>query len=218
MKKIRNIIIILVVVLMLSSCGVKNTPKQNNNQVSHTEVENTNGTFELNKSENDFVKTETETAESAPGYNDTAPPVQEETKTDVQETEKETDTSSKKRICTISVRCDEILSNLDRLDKSKYNLIPEDGVIYFSENVEFCEGESVFDILLREMKNNKIHLEFEYTPVYESSYVEGIGNIYEFDCGSMSGWVYKVNGIAASCGSSQYLVKENDVIEWIYSL
>ena len=30
--------------------------------------------------------------------------------------------------------------------------------------------------------------------MYNSYYVEGIGNLYEFDCGSESGWMYKVNG------------------------
>ncbi len=121
-----------------------------------------------------------------------------------------------KNKCKISVRCDSVLHNLNKLDKSKHYLIPQNGIIYMSEEAEFQDGESAFDLLLREMKNNKIHLEFEYTPQFESSYVEGIGNLYEFDCGAMSGWIYKVNGEISPCGCSQYLLKDDDVIEWIY--
>ena len=216
MNKIRNCIIILIVVMMLSACTGKDTVKPNSDTSFHVEVENTESIPELNISENDNAKENSSPAELVSEYENVVSHTQEEeTKPDISETEKET--PSEAFICTVSVRCDEILDNLDRFDKSKYNLIPEDGVIYFSENVEFNDGESAFDILLREMKKNKIHLEFEYTPMFESSYVEGIGNIYEFDCGDMSGWIYKVNGKIASCGSSQYLVKENDVIEWIYS-
>ena len=96
----------------------------------------------------------------------------------------------KQQVCTMTVRCDEILSNLDKLDESKHNLIPKDGIIFSSQSVEFSEGESAFDVLRREMKNNNIHMEYEYTPGFKSYYVEGIGNLYEFDCGNMSGWIY----------------------------
>ena len=58
----------------------------------------------------------------------------------------------------------------------------------------FYEGETVFHVLLRETKKNKIHFEFVNTPVYNSAYIEGIGNLYEFDCGELSGWMYCVNG------------------------
>lgn len=118
--------------------------------------------------------------------------------------------------CRLSVRCDAVLHNLDKLDKSKHDLIPKDGIIYESNDADFQDGESAFDLLLREMKNNEIHLEFEFTPQFESSYVEGIGNLYEFDCGTMSGWIYKVNGEISSCGCSQYRLKNDDYIEWIY--
>ncbi|MBR5507268.1 MAG: DUF4430 domain-containing protein [Clostridia bacterium] len=123
----------------------------------------------------------------------------------------------KQQVCTMTVRCDEILSNLDKLDESKHNLIPKDGIIFSSQSVEFSEGESAFDVLRREMKNNNIHMEFEYTPGFKSYYVEGIGNLYEFDCGNMSGWIYKLNGKFASVGCSQYILKPGDVIEWIYT-
>lgn len=41
--------------------------------------------------------------------------------------------------------------------------------------MEFYEGESVFDVLLRETKNHKIHMEYSETPLYQAAYIEGIG-------------------------------------------
>lgn len=119
--------------------------------------------------------------------------------------------------CTMSVSCEAILENIDKLKPEKQGLVPEDGVIYYAKTIEFAEGESAFDLLLREMKNNNIHIEFEYTPAFDSTYIEGIGNLYEFDCGDMSGWLYKVNGKLADCGSSQYILCPGDIVEWVYT-
>jgi hypothetical protein len=96
-------------------------------------------------------------------------------------------------------------------------MIPSDGVIYAKKQVVFYEGESVFDVLLREMKNSKIHMEHEFTPMYNSAYIEGINNLYEFDGGELSGWVYNVNGWFPNYGCSRYQLKEGDAIEWLYT-
>lgn len=119
--------------------------------------------------------------------------------------------------CTLSVRCDTILANMDWLDKDKVEIVPPDGVIYAERTVIFYEGESVFDVLLREMRQNKIHMEFEHTPMYNSAYIEGIANLYEFDCGELSGWMYKVNGWFPNYGCSRYQLKAGDKIEWVYT-
>ncbi|MDR1574304.1 MAG: DUF4430 domain-containing protein [Clostridiales Family XIII bacterium] len=118
---------------------------------------------------------------------------------------------------TLSVRCDTILNNTERLDPAKHELVPADGVIFPATAVTFYEGESVFNILLREMKRAKIHLEFVNTPIYNSAYIEGISNLYEFDVGELSGWEYKVNDWFPNYGCSRYQLKDGDVIEWIYT-
>lgn len=119
--------------------------------------------------------------------------------------------------CTLSVRCDTILKNMEKLDKEKAELVPTDGVIYAEKEVIFYEGESVFNLLLREMKQNKIHMEFVNTPIYNSAYIEGIANLYEFDCGELSGWMYKVNDWFPNYGCSRYQLKEGDKVEWVYT-
>lgn len=119
--------------------------------------------------------------------------------------------------CTLSVRCDTIIQNIAWLDSEKACIVPEDGVIFAERTVTFYEGESVFNVLVREMKRNKIHMEFENTPIYNSAYIEGIANLYEFDCGELSGWMYKVNGWFPNYGCSRYQLKAGDRIEWVYT-
>ena len=119
--------------------------------------------------------------------------------------------------CTLSVRCDTLLANMDALDAEKHELVPADGVILPATTVTVYEGESVFHVLQREMRRNQIHMEFVNTPIYNSAYIEGIHNLYEFDGGNLSGWMYKVNGWFPNYGCSRYVLKPGDVVEWVYT-
>ena len=123
----------------------------------------------------------------------------------------------KKLTCTLSIRCDTILNNMGNLTPGKEDLIPADGAILSAITVEFSEGESVFDVLLRETKRRRIHMEFNTTIGYNSAYIQGINNLYERDCGGDSGWMYKVNGWFPNYGVSRYQLKQGDVVEWVYT-
>ena len=125
--------------------------------------------------------------------------------------------TDKQMTCTLTITCKTILDNMDDLDPEKIELVPEDGVILAEKTVTFYEGENVFQLLRREAKANKIHMEFEETPIYNSAYIEGIHNLYEFDCGELSGWMYRVNGWYPNYGCSRYQLKEGDQVEWIYT-
>lgn len=125
--------------------------------------------------------------------------------------------AEKSHVCTVSVRCDTILGNMAYLDPDKAELIPGNGVILAPQTVSYTEGESAFDVTLRVMQKNKIHFEFSKTPAYNSAYIEGINNLYEFDCGELSGWMYRVNGEFYNFGCSQYTVHDGDRIEWLYT-
>ncbi len=119
--------------------------------------------------------------------------------------------------CQLSVNCSTILNNLDIFNKDKLEVLPQDGVILPLTTVEFYDGESVFNVLQREMKRHKIHMEFVMTPMYNSVYIEGINNLYEFDTGELSGWMYKVNEWFPNYGASRYQLKDGDVINWVYT-
>lgn len=119
--------------------------------------------------------------------------------------------------CTISISCATILNNLDLCDPEKVELVPEDGWILKPITVTFYEGESVFNVLQRTCKQQKIHMEFEDTPMYNSAYIEGIHNLYEFDVGELSGWMYRVNGWFPNYGCSRYQLQDGDTVEWVYT-
>ena len=101
--------------------------------------------------------------------------------------------SESKTACTVSISCQTLLNNLDRVKKNKLSVIPSNAVILSAVN------------------------EFTLAPIYNTAYIEGIGNIYEFDCGSTSGWLYKVNGEFLSYGCSDCKLSDGDVIEWVYT-
>ena len=75
----------------------------------------------------------------------------------------------------------------------------------------------MFDILQRACKAAGIHMESTSTPGYDSDYIEGINQLYEFDCGEQSGWMFSVNGWFPNYGCSKYTVENGDVIKFVYT-
>lgn len=118
--------------------------------------------------------------------------------------------------CTFVIECKTILDNKDKLKKGLEKYVPDDAVI-FSKTVGFDSGESVYDILRRICDENSIQMEASYTPAFSSYYVEGINNLYEFDCGQGSGWMYSVNGVFPNYGCSSYKPASNDKIAFRYT-
>ena len=119
--------------------------------------------------------------------------------------------------CTIQIRCDTILDNMDNLTEGKDKYVPSNGVILSTSTVQFVEGETVFDVIKRACNYAGIQIEYSYFPIYESVYIEGINHLYEFDCGSESGWMYKVNGWFPNYGCSKYELEDGDTIVWAYT-
>lgn len=119
--------------------------------------------------------------------------------------------------CTVSISCETLLDNMDSLKKNKRSLVPSDGVILAPVKAELQDGDSVFDVSKRLCMEMRIPFEFTLTPVYNTAYIEGIYNLYEFDCGSGSGWIYTVNGVKPSVGCSDYPVHSGDSVEWHYT-
>ncbi len=124
---------------------------------------------------------------------------------------------NKKYTCTFSIRCDSILDHISLFDQDKLSVLPKNGTVFAAGTVAFSEGESVFDLLKRVTRDKKIQLEFEHVPIYNSAHIEGIHNLYEFDCGALSGWTYRVNQWFPNYGCSRYQVKDGDVVEWLYT-
>ena len=122
-----------------------------------------------------------------------------------------------KMSCTIEIRCDTILNNMQDLKPGLDVYVPDSGTILPTTTVTFTQGETVFDVLKRICDARGIQIEYSYTLLYGSYYVEGINNLYEFDCGQQSGWMYKVNGWFPNYGCSKYILDAGDEIVWCYT-
>ena len=118
---------------------------------------------------------------------------------------------------TVTIDCKSIFNEYEKLDDSLKNTqyIPKNGIILEKTTVWANNGNTVLDVLKKVTKQYNIQLEYSQSP--NDSYVEGINHIYEFSCGELSGWMYKVNGNFANTGCNSYLVSENDDIQWVYT-
>ena len=126
------------------------------------------------------------------------------------------ETADTGNVCTITILCDSALASPD-CDPDILAILPADGCILAETETPFSDGDSVFDILKAVCRERKIHMESMETPLYHCAYIEGISNLYEFDCGSLSGWMYAVNGEYPPFGCSRYPVKAGDRITVRYT-
>jgi len=110
----------------------------------------------------------------------------------------------------------------------KASLLPNESylitILYEKKNL-FVPTErhaipTVFSILKDLSQQCKIPVESKAAVVgnEKTVYISAIGNIREFDAGELSGWIYRVNGVIPSVGCGDYILKDGDVVEWLYSL
>ena len=119
--------------------------------------------------------------------------------------------------CVLMVDCSSVLLDLASLSPEKREAIPDGGIILKKQVVSFKEGESVFDILKRTAAENKVQMEFAKAPGFNTIYIQGIHNLYEFDGGETSGWMYSVNGVWPDYGCSGYTLHDGDTVVWSYT-
>ena len=227
-KKILSVLLIILSVSLMFGCskgdGANEISTNENASVSESESQSdreskTSSAITPKTTAPTTVSTQTTTAQPTTKESDGK---QHGDKTTVPNTAKKSQTSAVKpdvrNVCTISIDCETILNNKDKLSENALKFVPSTGTIlptteYYIEN----ENTTVFDVLKKVCRDNDIHLEFSYTPAYHSSYIEGIANLYERDCGSLSGWMYSVNGEYPNVGCSEVTVKNGDVIKWRYT-
>lgn len=117
---------------------------------------------------------------------------------------------------SIAIRCDTLAQNYDKLDDalkdSEY--APKDGVILDTVTIELSDGDTVFSILEKAAKSNKIILDYSGGA---SVYIKGVNGLSEFSCGKASGWIYQVNGETKGVGCDKYYPRNGDEIVWHYT-
>lgn len=119
------------------------------------------------------------------------------------------DNKQNTKTVTISISCKNAIGKTDN------KKTPENGIILDDTEFSISEGDTVFDVLVSATKKNKIQIDYDSSN--ETVYIKGINGLYEFDCGELSGWMYKVNGETPNVGCSGYKLKDGDIIEWVYT-
>lgn len=213
-KKQLFISVLILIVVVFASCSKVNVLQDIENASSVMKTEKAaDESLPLFVQENDDKSQEIETIKTT----------EEEVKTEEKTTDTKENADDVNNLnenvteCTLSVRCDTILNNMDKFDKSKISIMPKDGIIFPQTKVIFYAGESAFNVLSRELKKHGIHIDFVNATMYNTVYIKGISNLYEHDCGELSGWIYKVNGIVPGYGCSQYILNDGDNIEFVYT-
>ncbi len=117
-------------------------------------------------------------------------------------------------VCYVSITCKTAIES-GELSDSMLKVLPENGIVLENFELQYEDGATVFDVFAAAVRENKIHM--EYTGTKTVPYIEGVANLYEFDCGPLSGWMYQVNGWFPSFSLGQYKIERGDCIEIIYT-
>lgn len=117
----------------------------------------------------------------------------------------------------VSADCSSVLPGLEGIDPAvnPAEIIPLDGAVIPRSEVMLPEGASAFDALIAAARERQIRV--DYTGSGWGTYVKGIGGIYEFGFGELSGWMYRVNGEFPEMSASDYVLHEGDVVEFLYT-
>lgn len=116
---------------------------------------------------------------------------------------------------TLTIRCDTAVNNGMHLESKWAGIVPASGCILDVTTFEIEDGDTVFDVLCQARDKYKLHM--QYTGAGSGIYVQGINNLYEFDGGRWSGWMYCVNDWYPNYGCGVYYLQPGDVIEWNYT-
>ena len=109
---------------------------------------------------------------------------------------------------TLTIRCDKVAGRAAH--------IPADGIILAETVLPIASGDTVYTVLTDAARAHGLHM--EASGANGLMYIHGIGNIYEFDFGDLSGWLYSVNGETFSVGCDQYVLQSGDRVAWRYTL
>ncbi len=115
---------------------------------------------------------------------------------------------------SLTVECSAILSNDEYSGVSLS--VPTDGVILSTAQYDVSDDCTVYELTLDALKLAQV--QFDYTGgTAESVYVKGIANIYEYEYGELSGWMYCVNGEYPQVACSEYTLSDGDTVVWRYT-
>jgi len=95
----------------------------------------------------------------------------------------------------------------------------KDGDIIVRETLVYSDYKK--DISVAEFSKDicrELNIPIVFAGMGSLIYVQGISNLFEFDDGPESGWIYAVNGEFQGVGCGSYVLKDRDYVEWCYTL
>ena len=116
--------------------------------------------------------------------------------------------------CNITVDCINLVNHKEILAENLRQVIPENGIFLEHAGIDFYEGETAHDLLLRLAKHEKLPVDFASSQY--GAYIRGIGSLYESDAGPASGWLYTVNGESLQVAADAYQLQPGDVVRFYY--
>ena len=117
-------------------------------------------------------------------------------------------------VCYVTIDCHTAVSSAE-LSGDIRELQPENGMVLEKYAVGITEGMNAMEAFEATCKANK--LQFEYATMSGMKYVDGINNLYSYDCGDLSGWYSLYNGESPSVGMSEIRVEKDAELLLIYS-
>lgn len=201
-----------------SPTSSENTVETNNNNSSDAQNYDSHNDYNTNHYENNETSSENNAyyaADSNTDENESSGSFNSYSSNDSSNSEQNTSPDTHVDTCSFTIDCKNAIAST-KLSSSMRDILPSDGIIYKSQNLELTSGETVFDVLLRITRQSGIPMEFSSTPAFGSKYIEGINSLREFDCGETSGWKYSVNGEVPNYGCDKYTVNPGDDIIFYY--
>ncbi len=81
---------------------------------------------------------------------------------------------------------------------------------FYNSDMPLKEGATAYSIL------SETGLSYKKTGFGSATYVRAINGLAEKDHGPLSGWMYKVNGVAPNISAGGYKLKKGDQVVWYY--
>lgn len=187
----------------VSSSKQKST--SNNNKSSDTSQKTRSSTHDSNNNSNSKNKSSKNEGGNNKGNNNSPPPPREE--------------PTKPTITQSIVIAEEGSYGQKVCLEKKYKSCPEDGraEIPLPPTTMGIEEEiTVLEALIEITMAKNIHMDYRGGQG-ATAYVQGMGNVYEFDRGQGSGWMFRVNGIFPDRGAGVVPLCDGDVVEWLYT-
>ena len=222
-KRITALLLTAVLCLCFASCVNNTSVKNNSNHESSAEQTTTSSFSTQNEEETTAVPSDKEESTAKEETTDPSKVTSKQNKAEnttakssTKPTTATATTSKKENACTLTIECTAILSNMGNLKPGHEKYVPKNGYILNNYTCAVNSGDTVFDVLEKACDDNSIILT-SHSSGY-GVYVAGINNLDEFDCGSQSGWKYKVNGVDANRSCGYYKLTGGENIVFYYTV